>query len=262
MALSLAQREALISAEGRLTADVRRRLTEYATRLWGSMGSWRDSDVDRFIEVLIPKVLAGQKQVAQLTDTYLARLSGSKPAGTIDVTDLRGIPDEQVYRRPATALYVALGFKGKDFNEAQKDATERLVSILATGLQMAKVRQARQTLSTASGVEAFRRVLKGPKNCTLCIIASTQRYWKRDLLPIHPGCDCEIDTLGIGDHSEQVLDGDLLEQVHAQVEGFAGVSDRGGREPDYRKLIVTNEHGEIGPLLGWKHQKFTGPDDI
>jgi hypothetical protein len=261
VALSPAQRDALISAEGRLTADVRRRLTEYATRLWGSMGSWRDADVDRFIEIIIPKVLAGQKQVAQLTDTYLAKLAETKPSGTIHVDDLRGVPDEQVYRRPATTLYTSLS-NGSDFDQAQKEATARLVSLLATGMQMAKVRQARQTLYTARGIEAFRRVLKGPKNCTLCIIASTQRYWKRDLLPIHPGCDCEIDTLGIGDHSEQVLDRDLLEQVHAQVEGFVGASDRGGRAPDYRKLIATNEHGEIGPLLGWKHQNFTGPGDI
>lgn len=261
MALSPAQRDRLIAAEGRLSADIRRRLVEYATRMWGAMGSWRDADVDRFIETLVPKVLAGQRQMAQITDAYLTQLTGSKPGGLIDVNGIRGVPDEQVYRRPATALYAGL-HAGKTLDQSQKDATTRLAGLIATGLQMSKVRQAQHAIAAMPGVEAFRRVLHGPGDCALCIIASTQRYWKGTLLPIHPGCNCSVESLGRGDHREQVLDEDLLQRVHDQVESFTGSSDRGGRGPDYRKLIVVREHGEIGPLLTWKHQNFTGPNDI
>jgi hypothetical protein len=43
---------------------------------------------------------------------------------------------------------------------------------------------------------------------------------------------------------------------------IVGVEDRGGRAQDYRKLIVTREHGEVGPTLSWIGQKFTSQADI
>jgi hypothetical protein len=46
------------------------------------------------------------------------------------------------------------------------------------------------------------------------------------------------------------------------VEDALGQSDRGARAIDYRQILVTNDHGEIGPVLGFKGQRFTGPDDI
>lgn len=261
VALSLQQRDALLAAQQSVLATVRTRLTDYAVSLWGSLGSWRDADIDRFVDTIVPKVLAGQRTIANLTDNYLAQVTDTKTAGAINVENIRGVPDQKVYRRPAVTLYRELS-KGKKLDDAQKSATSRLGSLVATGLQMAHVRQAQYSLQGNGGVEAFRRVLQGPGDCALCILASTQRYWKGDLLPIHPGCNCTVDSLGVGDHFDQVLDQDQLARVHSQVEGFAGSSDTGGRTPDYRKMIVVRDHGEIGPLLTWKHQQFTVPTDI
>lgn len=45
-------------------------------------------------------------------------------------------------------------------------------------------------------VKGFRRVIhpelaKSGQSCGLCIVASTMRYTRRELLPIHAGCNCE-----------------------------------------------------------------------
>lgn len=188
MPLSPSDRARLIATEQRVRAEIRDRLVAYATTMWGGMGSWRDDDVERFVARITPAVLAGRTQVAALTDAYVARLTGEGAAGVIDVTTLRGgVPVADVYRRPATTLYTGLS-KGVTFDAAQSAAIARLTDIVRTDLQLAMSNQAHRTTSRARNVKAFARTLTGAENCALCVIASTQRYWKRNLLPIHPGC--------------------------------------------------------------------------
>lgn len=256
----LAERDALIAAHLKLVGEVRQRITEYAQAYWDALGSWRDTDVQLFVDDLVPRVQAGQLTIANLTDAYLARMTGAGLAGPIDVTDLRGVPDEQVFTRPAVEMRTQLA-GGKTFTDAKKASDLRLKSLVGTAMQMAFTRQAHRSMGI-SNREAYRRVLNGSGDCALCVIASTQRYWKKKLLPIHPGCDCSVAPLAPGEAVSQVIDPDLLEAAHNQVETLTGIADRGGRAPDYRKLIVTREHGEIGPLLTWDGQHFTGPEDL
>ena len=89
----------------------------------------------------------------------------------------------------------------------------------------------------------------------MCVVASTQRYHRGDLMPMHPGCDCGVQPLPPGLAASQVIDEDLLEQVHQITADRLGVSDRGGRTPDYRKLLTVREHGEYGPTLSWAAPK-------
>ena len=81
-------------------------------------------------------------------------------------------------------------------------------------------------------------------------------------MPIHPGCDCSVDRVDANFDPGQVIDPSTLEGTHGQVAEFAGIADRGGRAPDYRELIVTSENGELGPVLRWRNQNFTGPADL
>jgi len=75
-------------------------------------------------------------------------------------------------------------------------------------------------------------------------------------------CDCGVEPLPGDKDPGHVIDEDLLEATHARVAAIMGEADRGGRNPDYRKLIVTHEHGEIGPLVAWKGDRFTGRSQI
>lgn len=260
MALSSAQRDALVAAEQSVRMQVRDRLVAYARELWGGMGSWRDADVERFVQQIVPRVLAGQRTIATLTDTYLGQITGVSGSGVIDVSALRGVDPTVVYQRPAVQMRTDLA-AGKAFPDALTASITRLTGLVATDLQMAHTNQARASLD-ARGVPGFRRVLVGPGDCALCVIASTQRYHRGNLLPIHPGCNCSVAPLQSGEPVPQVIDKALLEATHQQVAEFAGISDRGGRAPDYRQMLVTHDHGELGPVLSWRGQSFTGPGDL
>lgn len=277
MELTPAQREALTAALHDVRGEVSDRVAEYAAAVWRNLGDWRDDDIARFVAEVAPRVEAGKLTVAQATDAYIAAMIDAEPVGVVDLSQSRGgVPASTVYRRPAVDMRSALA-NGASFQDALEKGAKRLDDLVRTDLQLAHTHQARASMTGGAilpgskrrrarrprgAVEAFRRVPSGSENCALCLIASTQRYWVGDLMPIHPGCDCGVAPLGVGEHLSQVIDPELLEATHDQVELFAGMSDRGGRDVDYRRLIVASNHGEYGPTLRWKHQKFTGPDAL
>lgn len=268
MDLSPAQRDALILAERRQRQLVRARIEQYATTVWNGLGSWRDADIDRLVALVLPKVIAGQRTVSNLTDTYLASITGLRPVGVINVdSGLRGVDPAEVYRRPAVEMRTALS-TGSSMTDALKAGALRLVSLVSTDMQLANVRQA-QAFNSTREVDAYRRIAGGAHPCALCLIASTQRYHRAELMPIHPGCSCTVESLGVGDHREQVLDKVELERVHAAVESLTGGFDRSARDlgagnpvSDYLDLIEVRRNGELGPVLTWRGQHFTGPAQI
>lgn len=258
-----------LSGYANAVQSVREAVLEYARTAWVAQGTnLRSTDVDRLVSLLVPRVQAGQIQIANLTSSYIAAAHSVKtgkaakptPVARDEILNARGVPDSAVFRRPANTVYTELS-AGASFDDAKEAGLGRLVSIVSTGMQMAKVRQARVSFQ-GSGIRFYKRVPTGRENCALCLIASTQRYFAKDLLPIHPGCDCDVEELGVGEDPDQVIDRELLEATHDRVQAFAGISDRGGRAPDYRELLISHEHGEIGPVLGWRGQKFTGPADL
>lgn len=240
---------------------VRASLEAFAARMWKGSPDYRDAAVERMVAAIVPRVTAGQVRTAQLTRAYLvecAKVLGlSTKVPVVDVAEVvgqRGVDPNVVYRRPAVSVYTALS-EGKSPSEAVAAGGLRLLQLVGGDMQLAKRAQARSTMR-ASGVKAYRRILTGRENCALCLIASTQRYWVEDLLPIHPGCDCDVGPLPEGyDPAEQTIDSGLLEQVHETVAGAVGASDRGGRLPDYRDLVIETKHGEYGPVLAFKGTK-------
>lgn len=267
---------------------VRESIVAFGEELWRSLPDYRDRSVERMIAAIVPRVQAGQIQTAQLTNAYLAQYAAelgikfkTPIVRTAEVTSVRGVDPAVVYSRPGSAVYAALS-EGKTVTEAVNAGGLRLTQLIGGDLQMGKRNQSRATLRV-SGLDTFRRVLTGRENCGLCTIASTQRYWVKDLLPIHPGCDCGVAPLPPGSEFPQVIDPDLLENAHTAVGDHLGIAadgiDRGGRSPDYRKikislsddgtatvsgtsLVSVRDHGEYGPVLTWTDQKFTGPSDL
>ncbi|UAJ78322.1 hypothetical protein IT072_13745 [Leifsonia sp. ZF2019] len=256
-------------------AAVRSKVMSYAYRKWSSLSAYRDADAEKLIAELVPRVEAGQKRVAELTDAYLSRVAAQQLGTTIsrgavaDATteSLRGVDANTVYQRPFTTVYTSLS-NGNTLNAATAAGAARLADLVSSGMQLAKTHAARQAMSRTR-VELYQRTLTGRENCALCVIASTQRYYKGDLMPIHPGCDCGIKSF-IGEPDEQVIDPKLLEQTHEAVAAKSGrAADRGGRDiglnnpvADYLDVIVTHEHGELGPVLAWRSDHFTGPSQI
>lgn len=240
------------------------------SRAWSGLGSYRDADVRRFQRAALPVILAGQRQVASLTVTYLETLYRDIAAETsrvaLDLGDvtgrsLRDVSPEDVYRRPFVETWTSLS-KGEPLDVATDRGAHRLETLAKTDLQLARTHTVRAVTAQQPGVEYTVRELQGEYDCALCMIASTQRYHKKDLAPIHPGCDCLVKTVRADYDPGQVIDEERLERVHELVEDALGDYDRGGRAMDYRKIIIARHHGEIGPVLGYRGQRFTGPDDI
>lgn len=250
------------------TAAVRQKVLTAVQALWQASPAFRDADVERLINRIVPLVQAGQVQVAQLTSVYLAheaallRDVGFAPAAVDKsaLQDVRGVAMAEVYARPAVSLYTALS-DGKSFLEAKQAGLLRLMSLATTDMQLAKTTQANVSLKK-SGAKYFQRSLSGSENCAICVVAAHQRYRTGELMPIHPGCDCGVRELPGSKDPGQTIDQDSLDLMHAQIESQFGISDRGGRAIDYSQIMVVQQHGELGPVLTWRGQNFTGPDDL
>lgn len=241
---------------------IRQQITAFGQAYWDSLPHYRASAVEDMIQAITPRVTAGQLRIADLTRAYLAQCArelGWKvvlpPIDQDEIRGARGVDPRVVYRRPAVDVYTALA-AGKPLPQAAAEGRLRLTQLIGGDMQLAKVHASRQSMrGYPEEGQFYRRVLTGRENCALCVVASTQRYYRGDLLPIHPGCDCGVQPLPPGLAVNQVIDEDLLEQVHQITADRLGVSDRGGRTPDYRKLLTVSEHGEYGPTLSWAQPK-------
>ena len=241
---------------------IRQQITAFGQAYWDSLPHYRASAVEDMIQAITPRVTAGQLRIADLTRAYLAQCArelGWKvvlpPIDQDEIRGARGVDPRVVYRRPAVDVYTALA-AGKPLPQAAAEGRLRLTQLIGGDMQLAKVHASRQSMrGYPEEGQFYRRVLTGRENCALCVVASTQRYYRGDLLPIHPGCDCDVQPLPPGLAVNQVIDEDLLEQVHQITADRLGVSDRGGRTPDYRKLLTVSEHGEYGPTLSWAQPK-------
>src|SRR5690606_35409327 len=141
------------------------------------------------------------------------------------VLSARKVDPLEEYRRPDVMLYTALA-QGLSLAEAVAAGGHRLADLVSTDLQLANATQARSSLEQG-GYRYYRRVLSGSENCALCSIASTQRYHVRDLMPIHPGCDCGVEAVEARVDPGQVIDPTVLEEIHDAVGDFTGFVDRG-----------------------------------
>lgn len=260
-------------------ASRRRALSDQVVRtlvlLFTGLGSWYDRDRDRFVEQAIPQIRGGQTALSSLTSAWIVQQLGRAldltlaPPGIPESSmfNLRnGVDDFEVYARPFTSIYAALS-KDLSLDAAVKAGSTRLSEIAEMDLQSTYAHASRAAMEQVpehAKPKFWRRVLIGPENCAMCVLASTQRYRVEKLNPLHGGCDCAVEALPGREDPGQVIDEELLDKVHAAVEELTGVQDRGGRAPDYRKITtqITATHGELGDLLVRPGDHFTGSSDL
>lgn len=247
-----------------------------AATTFKSLGSWRDEDIPRFIDELSPQLIGFKQKAAQAALAYNGQVAAieGKPfvqpsLAEIDLSTeaLRnGTNVEDVYRRPFVQMRMALAKNPLDFPAALNTGTLTARSLARTEVQLSRRQVSLFARKYNKNVVGYLRTLTGMESCALCYVASTQRYHKGDLLPIHPGCDCgEMPIYGDSDPG-QIIDKQLLEKSHEAVgERFGSIARtaRGDGEklPDYNKIMV-EDHGEMGPMLTVKGQGFTGPNDL
>lgn len=258
-------RQDLALANGRITTPLIRNSGRVAGGFFSALGSWRDDDVVRYVAQLNPVLSGAKTQVTQATVAFyqqIARLSGqsfNRPvftASALATEALRnGATTETIFRRPFVDMRRALA-NGSSMTDAIQAGAVRANQLAQTEIQLAKRNVGLAIRNANDGIVGYIRTLTGSENCALCYVASTQRYRRGDLLPIHPGCDCgEMPIYGSQDPG-QIINEQRLEATHESVADRFGVSARDARALDYRNIMVA-DHGEMGPLLTWKSHNAT-----
>lgn len=78
-------------------------------------------------------------------------------------------------------------------------------------------------------------------------------------------CNCSVAPIPDGGEAE-IRKGftpeEILKHSDEQVRKMLGLVEGGAPLKDYQDLVAVREHGEIGPMLTWEHQSFTGPNDL
>jgi len=278
------QRE-LLAAYNRLSSRLVNGLGVRVAGAFTNLGSWRDADFEKFSAMIEPTLAGGRLQAAKLQIAFYQQMAKARgeafatpsvSSSDFTVTKLRnGAASTEVYRRPFGDVYKSLA-KGEDLTQAVALGGTRIQSIVSTDVQLARRNAGFMSRGSNDNIVGYARTLTGSENCALCSIASTQRYFSDELMPIHPGCDCgEMPIYGDQDPG-QVIDQVRLDTTYDSIEQQLKIDpDFGARDAglgkvinsptegeklaDYTELVVTRNHGEYGPTLSWRDQDFSGP---
>lgn len=263
-------RQDLVRGNSQIGNALVTRAGRIASEAFLNLGSWRDDDIDRYLEIVAPTISGAKREAARSSVTFykaIADLSNENfTSPVINASDIatqtlrNGTDTATLYRRPFVDMRTQLA-KGKSLKESIEAGARRANSLASTEVQLARRNAGLKARNANDRIVGYIRTLTGAENCALCFVASTQRYTRGELMPIHPGCDCgEMPIFGTEDPG-QVINEVNLEAVHENVATRFGFSDRGAREIDYRKIKVV-DHGEMGPTLTVRANDFDGPDSL
>lgn len=261
-------------------AQLRQRATDIATTaaeaaVLGFTEWYSSSAIAEWAASLLGQVEAAQRQLAALTDTYLARVSSLiqgrpvAPIGPVDVRNLRRVDDmTAVYGRAADQFRYAVS-QGADTRAATETALQRAVSIARDDADLAVREQSTQVMRRQPTLTGYRRVIHPelpteaslrdgrppPPVCGLCIAASTRMYGRSEPMPIHANCRClPMPVYGTDDF------GGAINKAALKVL-YRHAGDTSATKLSHTRYEVV-EHGELGPVLRLKGHKFQGPTDI
>lgn len=256
--------DALLRADRETYSRLVARLRSAVSDMWRSTPDLSDEALELWLSRSVPLVAAAADQAGALTASYLVALVEEMTGVEVpDVDDLvvseglrAGVTSDDVMSRPMIQARSLVG-AGVPFRDASRRAEVRALQLAVTDSQLARTHTARRVFAETPGVVGYRRVLTGSESCGLCAVASTRRYRKQDLMPIHAGCDCGVSPIvGSVDPGDVVNEGLLASLDDAVVAEFGDDASK-----DYKDLIVVHDHGETGPTLAVAGHKWMSAAD-
>lgn len=142
-------RDALTQAEFRLRQQTMDRVEQVCRGSWVGLGRWHDPDVERWLQIALPAVQSGMQTIANAANVRLSMSIEMPAPAVIDLTELRGIPLEVAYWRPAIRMRWMLS-QGRAFSDALESSANRVSVLVKTDLQLAYTHQCRAVLEAAS----------------------------------------------------------------------------------------------------------------
>lgn len=274
---------ALVAAYGAASTTLRTNLLSHVGNLWKQLGSYRNADMAKFIRQIVPVIQGAEQQMAANTAAFIAQqrqiaLGGTATPAAVRLADVtgratrNGTAPAEVYGRPFHQVWRDIG-AGKNPTQAIDEGLTYVQNLAATDLQRTKQLTGQKIVSADRKAIGTRRILEGDHSCGLCIVASTMFYIKKELLPIHPGCDCGQEVIYADEASHlRALNLGRLQDVHQAIADAFGRDSSAartipgalvaGKPVAYKDVLVTHEHGELGPILAVRGQHFTGPSDL
>lgn len=234
--------------------------------LWGGFSRWDDADV--VAGMAARSATLAENAVAQARQgqrTYLRSLLEADGIDTRAMPDLfdgyprANVTPSEVYRRPVEQFIWnrRLGLSGTAPLEAFE---ERLRAIAEADVMTAQRDEAQAIFDAFTVVLSWRRVIhpekaKSKASCGLCIVAATQVYRTRDLLPLHGGCNCDVAPITKDSDPGKALNDLDLQELY---------SAAGGTEGELLKFVrvQVKENGELGPVLIKVGDHFRTPEEV
>jgi hypothetical protein len=226
----------LASAHLQVQARLRAIVAGAIASAWQGLGSYDEGDVDRFVEIAVPIVLAGQTQAVALTEAFILRRLGLAPIG-LDPSELtgaavrNGVALEEVYRRPFVNVWTALG-KNEPWDAAVNAGEARATGSAEMDVQLSHRASYGALQRAEPRIRGYRRRANGGA-CPFCQLVNGAFVKSADAMPLHNRCGCGLDP--------------IMQEVHVS---------------SVPEGVAVHEHGELGPLLTDPADDFTGPSDI
>ncbi len=193
---------------------------------WTAYADLDDVSAGRFEAAATTIVGGAQRRTTSLAAGLMQandRILGQTAKLEIPVPEIRnGIPLAEVYHRSIVTARVAVS-KGTPYAAAMAQGRARAVQTAKTDVILTNRGAMDSGKDGRPWVVGYRRTLTG-KSCAFCATASTQRYKRADLQPIHPACDCGIAEIFGREDPGQIINRDLLDDLKA--EGIEGTRDR------------------------------------
>ncbi len=218
-------------------AQLRGAVTGSITRIWDDLPGYNRENVDEWLSLVLPVVLASQSVSVALTDAYVARFMGRRPLGInaqelIGAAARKGADPAEVYQRPFVTLWSKLG-EGMVYEEAANAALARATGTAAMDMQLA-MRGAADAIEQADdGMYGYQRVADASA-CEFCQAVDGAYVKSGDAMALHNNCGCG------------------LEPLTAPHPGAAQLPSG----------VAVREHGEMGPVLTSPDHDFITQTDI
>lgn len=238
-AITAAQQVALVAQYSAISERQMDQVLSAMAQAWAAVPSYHDSDMQAWVDQVVPLVQTANQNLAYLTNAYVAMLaslaSGQSvtpadlPAGQFTTDAMRGVSATEVYGRVPNEVWWQMS-QGNSIDESRRIGGERAADIAATDMQLARTHSAQYAMTQYEGITGYVRV-PDMGACAFCSLTSTRVYKTADLMPIHPHCRCTV---------QPVFNGNAPETVAPEI---TDETDHAGEQP----TVVM--HGEIGPLL-------------
>ena len=225
------------------------RLATFLERLFRAQSPDDFYTLGAWVDEAAGQSAATQKTLAELRTGYLERVLAVNGVATdftgIPVpTDPRGVPQSQVWARPAEQYRYARSAGDPD---PLGRAVGRALTIAEDDAALAERVVTRTALRSVKGVRGYRRLVHPEMSqggsCGLCVAAADQMYSVGDLMPIHTHCRCSVMPVIAGRPDPKSLNGKFSYEDVASAAGSTSASDLSNVR------VRVTDHSELGPTL-------------